>query len=115
MPSRHALHRPVANTYLVRQRDRRLFREMFIIALAVCALGGGLLGVTWIHVEITRMSYTIDDLDQRLHQLLEQERLLRSEAAALAQPARIETRARRDLGLVEPTVEQTVFWREVTR
>jgi hypothetical protein len=48
--STYAFRRPVRNSYLVRERDRRLARELALVLLVVLLLGGGLLGYTWIHL-----------------------------------------------------------------
>ena len=45
MRSSYAFTRPVANSYLVRERDRRLLRELVLVLLVVLCLGGGLLEV----------------------------------------------------------------------
>lgn len=113
MASPYAVHRPVDNTYLVRQRDRRRLRELLVVAAAVLVLGGGLFAYTWVHVELLRTGYRIDDLETRLRELLEVERKWRLEAAYAAHPERVEQRARRDLGMTEPSLGQMLFYDEV--
>lgn len=115
MPSPYAVRRPVENTYLVRQRDRRRLGELLTVFAAVVMLGGGLLAYTWMHIELLRTGYRIDNLEKELHQLVEQERRLRLEAAYQAHPARIERRAREELGMARPTLDQTLFYEELTR
>jgi cell division protein FtsL len=99
----YAFTRPVANSYLVRERDRRLLRELALVLLVVLCLGGGLLAYTGIHLEVTRTGYRIDKL----------ERELRLEAAYLASPTQIEKRAVAELGMQSPALEQVVFWEEL--
>ncbi len=111
----YAIHRQVENTYLVRERDRRLGRELLGVVAIVLVLGLGLLAYTWVHVEIVRTGYRIDDREKELHGLLEKERRLLLEAAYLKHPERIEERARRDLGMHEPNLAQTVFYQELVR
>ena len=111
----YAIHRRVENTYLVRERDRRLLRELLGVAAVVLVLGGGLLAYTWVHIEIMRTGYRIDDREKELHQLLELERRLLLEAAHLEHPEQIEKRARLDLGMREPALSQTVFYQELMR
>lgn len=113
MRSPYALHRPVENDYLVRQRDRRLLREYLGVAAAVLLLGGGLLAYTWVHVEILRTGYRIDTLEKELHLLTERERQLRLEATYRAHPERLEARARRELGMTEPRLDQMLFFEEL--
>jgi cell division protein FtsL len=111
----YAFHRPVANSYLVRERDRRLARELALVLLVVLLLGGGLLAYTWIHLEALRTGYRIDLLERQLRDLAQVERQLQLEASYLASPQRIEERAVRELGMQQPVLEQVVFWDEAGR
>ncbi|HEX9737291.1 MAG TPA: hypothetical protein VGG06_35450 [Thermoanaerobaculia bacterium] len=113
MDSPYALHRPVDNSYLVRQRDRRRLRELLAVAAAVLVLGGALFAYTWVHVELLRTGYRIDELETRLHEVLEAERKWRLEAAYAAHPERVEQRARQDLAMTEPSLDQTIFYEEI--
>ena len=111
----YAIRRPVANTYLVRQRDRRLLRDLLSVLVAVVLVGGGLLAYTWVHVEILRTGYRTTALERQLGELQETERRVRLDIAELGHPAKIEARARRELGMAEPTIDQTVFYAELVR
>ncbi|HKI05741.1 MAG TPA: cell division protein FtsL [Thermoanaerobaculia bacterium] len=113
MRSAYAFTRPVVNTYLVRERDRRRWRELALVLLCVVCLGGGLLAYTWIHLEMTRTGYHIDKLERELAELTREERQLRLEASYLASPSKIERRAVEELGLQAPALEQMVFWEEL--
>ena len=113
MRSAYAFTRPVVNTYLVRERDRRRWRELALVLLVVVCLGGGLLAYTWIHLEGTRAGYRINTLEKELAELERTERQLRLKAANLASPSQIERRAVEELGMQPPTLEQVVFWREL--
>lgn len=115
MTSTYAFRRPVRNTYLVRERDRRLARELALVMLVVVLLGGGLLAYTWIHLEALRTGYRIDGLERQLRELSQVERQLQLEASYLASPQRIEERAVRELGMQQPALEQVVFWEEMER
>ena len=115
MRSPYAVPRPVENAYLVRERDRRLIRELLGVVALVLVLGGGLLAYTWVHVEILRTGYRINRHETELHQLLEEERRRSLEASYLAHPQRIDDRARRDLGMRDPTMDQTLFYEELER
>jgi cell division protein FtsL len=103
----------VVNTYLVRERDRRRLRELALVLLVVVCLGGGLLAYTWIHLEVTRTGYRINDLERQLTEREREERQLRLEASYLAGPSQIERRAVEELGMRAPTLEQVVFWEEL--
>lgn len=113
MRSAYAFRRPVVNTYLVRERDRRRQRELALVLLVVLCLGGGLLAYTWIHLEVLRTGYEIDTLEKRLGELTQKERQLRLEASYLAGPSQIEQRAFHELGMQQPALEQVVFWEEI--
>lgn len=109
MRTEYALRRPVANAYLVRERDRRRMRELGLVLLVVLPLAAALLAYTWIRLEILRTGYRIDTMERQLESLLQVERRLRLDAAELSRPQLIEERARRELGMISPDLEQMVF------
>jgi cell division protein FtsL len=113
LKSIYAVHRPVHNAYLVRERDRRRARELLLGLAGVLPLGIAFIAYTWIHLEVLRTGYRIDELDRRLHGLQEDERRLRLESSFLASPARVEERAKDELGMQAPTVEQLIFAGEI--
>ena len=105
----YVVDRPVVNSYLVRERDRRRLRELFLVVLLGVLLGLCLLSYTWLQVELLASGYRAGELEQRLHGLERIERELRLEASYLASPQRIERRATEELGMRPPTLEQMVF------
>ena len=113
MRNAYAFRRPVENIYLVRERDRRRQRELAAVLLLVLCLCGGLLGYTWIHLEVLRTGYRIDSLERQLTDLTQTERQLRLEASYLASPSQIERRAVAELGMQPPALEQVIFWEEL--
>lgn len=113
MKTAYAIHRPVENTYLVRQRDRRILRELARVVGIVLALGGVLLGYTWLHVETLRAGYQIEKLERQLSGLQERERQLRLEAAWREHPRQIGQRAQEELGMSVPSLAQMLFYREL--
>ncbi len=113
MRNAYAFTRPVVNTYLVRERDRRRVRELALVLLVVVCLGGGLLAYTWIHLEVTGAGYRINELEKKLDEAERQERQLRLEASYLASPLQIEKRAVGELKMQPPALEQVVFWEEL--
>ena len=113
MSSPYAVHRPVENTYLVRQHDRKRLRELFGVAVAVLVLGGGLFAYTWVHVEMLRTGYRVDDLETRLKHLLEVERQWRVKGAFAAHPELIARRAKQRLGMSDPNLDQVIFFEEI--
>jgi len=80
---------------------------------AVVVLGGGLLAYTWVHIEILRTGYRIDDLEKRLHQLQEEERRWLLKTASLTHPEVVARRARQELGMQAPSLDQTLFYAEL--
>lgn len=113
MRNAYALRRPVMNTYLVRERDRRRTRELVSVLLVVVFLGGGVIGYIWIHLKVLRTGYRIDELEKQHLQLTRKERQLLLEAAYLASPSQVERRAVKELGMQPPALEQVVFWEEL--
>lgn len=113
MRSPYAVRRPVENDYLVRERDRRRARDLLAVGGTVLMLGVGLLAYTWIHIEITAVGYRVDTLGKELHQLQQEERRLQLEAGYLSRPERIENRARGELDMRPPSLEQTLFYEEL--
>ncbi len=109
MKTSYAVRRPVYNEYLVRERDRRRWREVGLVMLVVLPLAGALLSYTWIHLEERDTGYRIDRMERRLEQLLESERRLRFVAARLQSPERLETIAVERLGLAAPRFDQLLF------
>jgi cell division protein FtsL len=112
VPSAYVVRRQVVNAYLVRERDRRRLRELLVVLAAVVPLVAGLVAYTWLQLETLRVGYRIEALERRAHKLEQVERQLRLEQAYLAEPRRVAERARRELGLAEPAVEQVVFLEE---
>ena len=109
MRNAYAFTRPVANAYLVRERDRKRFRELGLVLVAVGALGVCLLSYTWIHLEVLSTGYKIDKLETQLRKMTRTERQLSLEATYLASPQMIEKRAQRDLGLEPPALDRVIF------
>jgi hypothetical protein len=99
---------PVENFYLVRERDRRRARELVLLAFGLAPLALALVAYVWLHVEIRQVGYRIVDQERRLVELQREERGLRMEASALANPERLQAEAAK-IGLVTPSIEQMVF------
>ncbi len=109
MRGEYAIRRPVVNAYLVRERDRKRFRELLLVALLVLPIGLGLLADIWIHMRVIQTGYRLQQLERTLHELERVERRLRLEASYLASPQRVEALAIDQLGMTEPTPEQLLF------
>jgi hypothetical protein len=112
LPGAYTVRRPVVNAYLVRQRDRRRWRELAAVVAIVVPFGVALLGYTWLQLETLRAGYRIERLERESHRLAQLERQLRLEAAHLAHPELLARRAGSELGLAPPTVAQVIFLEE---
>lgn len=100
--------RAVDNAYLVRERDRRRWRELVVVLAVVLPLSAAFLAYTRIHLEVIDTGYLIGRLEHQLDELVERERRLRFEASKLQSPERLE-RLASELGLVRPSVDQVLF------
>ncbi len=109
MTGSYAVVRPISNTYLIRERDRRRRRELLWVGSVLVPLGVCALVYVWLHVEALRVGYRIHDLGKRVEQRVELERQLGLEAAYLESPQRIEERAVAELGMSAPAAEQLIF------
>ncbi len=109
MRSAYTVHRPVANEYLVRERDRRRLRDLVKVLLVLAPAALALGAFTWVHLQVLDSGYRIEDLELELHELGRDESRLRLEAAYLASPEVIEDRATRELGMRPPDLGQLVF------
>lgn len=109
MKNAYSVHRPVANEYLVRERDRRRHRELGRVLLVLAPLGLALSGFTWIHLQVLDAGYEIEAAEERLHELHRQESRLRLEASYLASPNVVERRAVAELEMRPPEIDQLVF------
>jgi cell division protein FtsL len=107
--SAYAINQPVHNAYLVRERDRRRRRELLLVLLAMLPVGLALIGYVWVQHELMQIGYRVSDLEEELRELTRSHRQLELEAEIEMSPARIEERARRELGLQQRTLQQMRF------
>jgi cell division protein FtsL len=108
----YAVHRPVVNAFLERERARRQMRGLAWVIVAVVPLGAALIAYTWMQHQTLVVSYKIERLEREKHELGQRERQLRLEAAHLAHPGLLAERAQKELGLAPPAVEQVIFLEE---
>lgn len=100
--------KPIDNSRVVRQVDPRSRREILLLILLVALLAGGLGLYAWPALEIRRAGQAGALLDREKERLIEENRKLRLEKAALENLRRVETIAGKDLGLRPPAAERTV-------
>jgi len=109
LKSAYSLHRPVDNSYLVRDRDRRLRRELLSVLAVALPLSAAVLAYVWISSQVLDEGYEVLALEQTLRGQLERERRLRVEAATLSRYDEIEERAIVELGFRELALDEVVF------
>jgi cell division protein FtsL len=100
----------IDNSRLVREVGLEKCRECFSL------IGLGFLGflsvllVSVPHLQCVRVGYEIQELKAKRGSLQESNRQLQMEQAALADPQRIDTLARKNLGMVSPSSQQVIPW-----
>jgi cell division protein FtsL len=102
------LGKSIDNSQVIRDVDPRTSRELFWLILlgAVLVLGGVL--YAWPHLQLREAGKEAQELSREKERLLEENRKLRLEKAALENLRRVETIASRDLGLKPPAPEDTI-------
>ena len=102
------LPKAIDNSQAVREMDPRSSRDLWLLVLLGAALVGGLVLYAWPSLEIRQTAFAREQMSKQRERLLEENRKLRLEKAALEDLHRIETIARRDLGLLTPPPEKVV-------
>lgn len=98
----------IDNSRLRREVDPEKRRECFsLLGLGILVFLFGLL-FAWQHFQCVRNGYQIEQLKAERGALEEWNHQLRLEQASLADPQRIDTLARQELGLVPPSAEQVI-------
>lgn len=113
MRSVYVIRRPVHNSYLVRQQDRRRRRELASVLLAFVPVAFGMLGYVWLNLQLVHIGYEVHRLERVLQLEERRERELRVEAAYLSSPERVRTEAAQGLGLVQADLDRLVFFEEL--
>ncbi len=101
MRTSYVVRRPVDNSFLVRERDRRRLRELGWVLLAAVPVALTLIGYVWVNLELLRCGYRIHDLEGRLQSERRAVSILELEEAYLTSAARL-TRRGAELGLAPP-------------
>ena len=102
------LGKSIDNSQVIREVDPRSSRDLWWLILlgAVLVLGGVL--YAWPHLQLREAGREAQELSRDKERLLEENRKLRLEKAALENLRRVEVIASRDLGLLAPAPENTV-------
>jgi cell division protein FtsL len=104
----HGMFRPVDNSGVVREVDPRTRRDLWSLVLLIGVLVAALALYAWPHFAARQTSTTVERSQREREQLLEQNRKLRLEKAALEDLRRVEAIATRDLKLSAPATERVV-------
>jgi cell division protein FtsL len=102
------LGKPVDNSRVVRQVDPRSRREILLLILLVTVLAAGLGLYAWPALEIRRAGQAGALLDREKQRVIEENRKLRLEKAALENLRRVEQIAVEELALAPPAPERTL-------
>ena len=98
----------IDNSQVIREVDPRSSRDLWLLLLLPVALVSSLVLYAWPSLEIRQTTLAREQMSKERERLLEENRKLRLEKAALENLHRVETIARRDLGLVTPAPEKLV-------
>ena len=98
----------VDNSQVVREVDPRSFRDLFSLLVLVAVLVAGLVLYAWPHLEIRQTGMATERMNREKERLIEQNRKLRLEKAALENLRRVEAIATRELGMATPAPERVI-------
>ena len=89
----YAQKKPIENTHIVRERDRRRFRELFSVVVLGIFIGGFLIIFTWQNLSVIRLGHEASRLQQQRKDLENSNKALRLEIDRLTALASVEQRA----------------------
>jgi len=89
----YAQKKPIENTHIVRERDRRRFRDLFFVVLLVIAVGSFLAFFTWQNLSVIRLGSEVTRLQQQKKELENQNKALRLQIDRMTSLASVEQRA----------------------
>jgi cell division protein FtsL len=102
------LTKAVRNEQLVRELDRKRHKELFRVAFLGVILTIAVIVYAWPHLELIQIGYRMEELRQRRDELSELKHHLELQRATESDPARIESIARSELGMVYPRPEDSL-------
>lgn len=109
MKTGYSVSKEIANLFLLRQRDPDRLRGLWRLVAIVLPFAAAVFAYTWVHEQGLEAGYRIEALEQRLEDLLQEERLLELEATRLRRPERLSALALEKLGMAPPTLDQMIF------
>ena len=99
------LPKSIDNSQVVREVDPRASRDLWTLLMVVTALVAGLVLYAWPNLELRQAATAKEELSRERERLIEQNRKLKLERAALEDLRRVEAIATRELGLRKPPAE----------
>ena len=98
----------IVNNHVIREADVTSYRDYMIVTVLAAVFLFGLFAYGWQHYQWIQYGYRIEEAQKKREQLAEIGRQLRLERASLRNPQRIDSIARRELGMVVPAPGQLV-------
>jgi len=98
----------IINNNVIREADSKSHRDYIIITALAAVFLLGLFAYGWQHYQWIQYGYKIEEAQKKKEQLAEIERQFRLERASLSNPQRIDSIARKQLGMVVPAPGQLV-------
>src|SRR5215831_16074943 len=102
------LEKRIINNHVIREADVRSYRDYIIVTALAAIFLFGLFAYGWQHYQWIQYGYRIEEAQKKKEQLAETGRQLRLERASLSNPQRIDSIARKQLGMVVPAPGQLV-------
>ncbi len=85
--------KPIENAHIVRERDRRRYRELFAVGLFGLPIAGFLLLFTWQNLEVIRLGHEVTRLQQKRKQIEDANKSLQHELDRLTSLDAVEKKA----------------------
>src|SRR5215831_8423772 len=98
----------IINNNVIREPDTRGHRDYIVITALAAMFLFGLFAYGWQHYQWIQYGYRIEEAQKKIQRLSEIGRQLRLERASLSNPQRIDSIARKQLGMVVPAPGQLV-------
>jgi cell division protein FtsL len=102
------LEKRIINHHVTREADVKSHRDYIVVTILASMFLFGLFAYGWQHYQWSQYGYRIEEAKKKKEQLAELERQLILEREHLRSPQRIDSIARRDLGMVVPAAGQLV-------
>jgi len=98
----------IINNNVIREADTKGHRDYIVVTALAAMFLFGLFAYGWQHYQWIQYGYRIEESKKKMQRLAEIGRQLRRERASLSNPQRIDSIARKQLGMVVPAPGQLV-------